>query len=362
MKSILKKLLLTSAVLFLTSTCMANSTFNARYVTYQNNQWVMVGDTTASDELGIAINKDDGHGWNFPKVTNPLGTIVGLHKVTYGGHLWVATGNSSTFFISKDNGTTWIEQSFPAFEGYYPRSIDAVSYGNGTWVALGKSSTASSLITVAYTSTDGTTWTPHALPDNATGAWLNDVTFGGNQFVAVGNSGNIYSSQDGITWSASTLPAAANGAAVTLSSVNYNGIVWLAVGIISGTNTAVAYQSIDGQTWQVVNLPAAIHFLPAETIYANGQWMIVGRDVDQGLEYLTVLTSQDIISNWIGYTITSQAPAPKSGGVELNGVAFGNGKWLGIGPSGDESSSIVYTSVNNGSDWTAANVFSTSHK
>src|SRR2546421_11877219 len=63
--------------------------------------------------------------------------------------------------------------------------LSGVTYGNGLFVAVGD---------VIETSSDGRVWTARR--------WghLNSVTFGKQQFVAVGVNGAVLRSSDGLTW------------------------------------------------------------------------------------------------------------------------------------------------------------------
>jgi len=85
------------------------------------------------------------------------------------------------------------------------------------------------------TSTDGTTWQLAAAGSSLA---LNGITFGANQFVAVGAAGTVVTSTDGVTWTPQTAIGPGN-----LSAVAY-GTQFVAVG--SGGSV---FTSTDGITW-----------------------------------------------------------------------------------------------------------------
>jgi photosystem II stability/assembly factor-like uncharacterized protein len=69
-------------------------------------------------------------------------------------------------------------------------TLEDITFGNNQFVAVGDRGTI-------LTSTDGATWTPRT---SGTTEWLRDITFGNNQFVAVGFNDTILTSPDGTTW------------------------------------------------------------------------------------------------------------------------------------------------------------------
>ncbi len=62
-----------------------------------------------------------------------------------------------------------------------------MTWGGNQFVAVGEGG-------AILTSPDGVTWTPRASYS------LDGVTWGGDQFVAVGLEGTILTSPDGVTW------------------------------------------------------------------------------------------------------------------------------------------------------------------
>lgn len=100
---------------------------------------------------------------------------------------------------------------------------------------------ANSALNICATSSDGFTWTQHAMPSSALGAW-SDIAWNGSVFCAVGSfalNGSTplcATSPDGVTWEAHTLPAAAG-------TITWNGTVFWA----SGAGT-----SPDGVTWTTI--------------------------------------------------------------------------------------------------------------
>ncbi len=111
-------------------------------------------------------------------------------------------------------------------DSYESSSLSAITENSGALVAV-----ASEGVDGGQTSTDGTTWTPRALP-----SFYNDVTYGNSIYVAVGAS-VCATSSDGITWTARTIPAG------TYNAVIYGNSLFVAVG------AGVCATSSDGITW-----------------------------------------------------------------------------------------------------------------
>jgi hypothetical protein len=215
-------------------------------ITTLEGRFVVVGSVPSSDASGIVLISEDGNAWKeyqdgivnklesiaygngrfvavgglgnpgLPSIFTSVdganwkptwqGTNVDVDPgwvtdVTYGNSQFVAvypgyTGiNGASSLISKD-GYSWSRHNIPM-------GIERVAFGNGLFLGVGQSLEYQNRYYIghatAYTSPDGVTWTQHA--DIVGDMWnkFYDVTWGGGQFVAVGNYYTI-SSSDGTNW------------------------------------------------------------------------------------------------------------------------------------------------------------------
>jgi hypothetical protein len=121
-----------------------------------------------------------------------------------------------------------------------------------------------------YSSTDGMTWTTRNLPRDP--HWiinLWDVTFGGGQFVAVGDQ-LIATSTNGIDWSSQFIDIAGG----SLQAVAYGDGQYVALGLLGTVLT-----STDGMDWSAHG-PGMTGFRKVRYDSRHGQYIAVG---DRGL-------------------------------------------------------------------------------
>src|ERR1700733_8043717 len=117
--------------------------------------------------------------------------------------------------------------------------LRSVTFGGGQFVAVGDDG-------IIVTSPDGVKWTPRTW-SGYTG--LTGVTYGGGQYVAVGTGGIVLTSTDGATWVAQPVPAPARD----YQAVTYGDGVFVVVGW-----SQVILESTDGQTWTQVYSGAGV--------------------------------------------------------------------------------------------------------
>jgi photosystem II stability/assembly factor-like uncharacterized protein len=95
----------------------------------------------------------------------------------------VGEGNRGTILTSPD-GVTWTARDSKTFTGLHFNDLYGITYGNNQFVAVGWNGTI-------RTSPNGTTW---MVRTSDTSSPLRAVTYGGGQFVAVGDAGTILTS------------------------------------------------------------------------------------------------------------------------------------------------------------------------
>jgi len=230
-----------------------------------------------------------------------------LQSVAAGPSLFVAVGDKGTIRTSPDGSTWTVRNSGPittggrggTTTGASTADLQAVTYGGGQFVVVGDNGTI-------LTSPDGLTWTPRTSGTNFT---LLAVTYGNGRFVAVGSNDAVCTSPDGITWTARSAGLSAN-----LFCVAYGANLF----VMAGGGAPGIYTSPDGVTW---TLRQSLVWLPRAMIFAEGRFMAVGRTVDNG----AVITSPD------GLTWTTQLLGPA---FDLLGVTATADGFTTVGASG----------------------------
>lgn len=124
------------------------------------------------------------------------------------------------------------------WEWRYPQhgnQINKIVYGNGQFVAMNQRTIASS--------PDGVTWTS-MIPEQIIN--MQDLAFGSNRFVAVGDSGKILTSMDGKYWSLIKMAEP-----TFFLCIAYGNDRFVAMGTGTGTESGkgICFTSPDGLTW-----------------------------------------------------------------------------------------------------------------
>ncbi|UFH52715.1 T9SS type A sorting domain-containing protein [Spirosoma sp. KNUC1025] len=255
----------------------------------------VVGVVTVGTNGIILGSSDGGYSWSIK--TSP--TTNTLNDITYGNSLYVAVGNNSTILTSPD-GTTWTVRyaNTPV-----PVTLRGVTYSGGQFVAVGYGG-------VVLTSLNGISWT---MRQTNSGAALEDVAYGNGKYVAVGGYPNNHKliSTDGITWTAQAPTYDTN---YNLYDITFGNGQFVAVGY-NGT----VLTSPNAVTWTKRNIGLLETMLGV--VYANNQFITVGTSIRR---------STDGVS-W-------QATNAPDGQSNLNGVAYGNGRYSVLGNSYNNSS------------------------
>ncbi len=230
-----------------------------------------------------------------------------LLSVAAGPSLFVAVGDKGTIRTSPDGSTWTVRNSGPITTGgrggtttaASTADLQAVTYGGGQFVAVGDNGTI-------LTSPDGLTWTPRT---SGTTFTLFAVTYGNGRYVAVGGNDAVCTSPDGVTWTARSAGLSAN-----LLCVAYGADLF----VMAGGGAPGIYSSTDGVTWTLRESPT---WMPRAMIFAEGRFMGVGRAIDNG----AVITSPD------GLTWTTQLLGPA---FDLLGVTATADGFTTVGESG----------------------------
>lgn len=241
---------------------------------------------------------------NVPNLTS--GITVGSSQ------RFVSVG--STFASITDNAILLQNKQLTTSNPMYGNSVGPTTfYLNGNYINIVP------LSSIAYTSTDLTTWTSTTItgysgPNNIYP--YNSYSNGYNLFVAknTGSSSYLYITSNGINWSQALLPAAKTWVTTTqIPGGNY-------VALASSTTTA-AY-STNGVYWTVTTLPASSGSLRYIT-YGAGRLIATQYNSSS-----TFFTSTNGIT-WTTVTAISVANG-------IAGLAYGNGKFVAVDSGGTQ--------------------------
>jgi hypothetical protein len=226
---------------------------------------------------------------------------------------------------SRELGSTWAAQSSGT-----TNTLWNVTWGNNQFVAVGAVDATSGLATI-LTSPDGRIWTQRT---SGTASILYSVVWNGTLFVAVGAGGAILNSTDGINWT-----AAASSGVVTANTL-YS-VVWAPGTGVPGQFVAVGaagaiVTSTDGNNWA----GAADNGMFAVNLYGL-TW--------SGAYFVAVGAGGTIISSADG-----SAWAPQASGTTgvLESVAYRLGLFVTVGAGGTIMTSTGPTQLSGQWVWT----------
>jgi hypothetical protein len=264
-----------------------NSTFgatNINSIAYADNMWVAVGNS------GQIRYSTDATTWS----TATSNTGVTLNHVNKINGLWTAVGGTGNLLLST-NAISWTAQT----TGITSNLIKVI-YANGTFFAIENGGLNTNIL-----SKKGYYWNlvnsagNFAPGSNNLGTidYLNGTWF-------IGAQGSSYTSTDTFAWTVGTN----FGTTVNRSKVANNLIV-------AGTINGGLYMSTDAISWRNTNAPLAGQSVNGIE-YANGLWFIAtGSNI--------INLSTDTVT-WI----------TKGMSMTQTGVAYGNGTWVVVGPTG----------------------------
>ncbi|MDR0331514.1 MAG: T9SS type A sorting domain-containing protein [Chitinispirillales bacterium] len=177
------------AVLFLSVTAVNSETWictgvrkisgQPSSVVWGDGQFVVVGKSGAIHTYGYSVYMERYTlEWQRPI------TDVDLSSIAWGKDAgYVVLGDSGKIVLTSADGVDWVKNEASTPSGAY-----YVSYAGGKYFAYAARS-------VAYYSTDGTTW---EVCDGA--SRLVSIAYGNGVFVGVGLGGAVYTSLDGVSW------------------------------------------------------------------------------------------------------------------------------------------------------------------
>lgn len=262
------------------------------WVTFGGGRFVAVG------SKGAITTSLDGETWTVAQ----SGVSSTIRSVEYLTGKFFAVGDSG--IIGSVDGSTW--QSVYSSTG---NTLSEIVYGDGKYVAVGWG--------ILLNSSDGIAW-------NAVGGLTNQfstVAYGNGRFVAASLYGNAFTSVDGSSWSPVVFAPQPNCATCTNQAVGsafYGGKFYVQL-----LNNYIQ-TSVDGTSWSIVSIFPIARPNATGTLYAGGKYLVWGQD---GL----ILLSTDA-ATWISISL----PAADS----LTTVVWGSGVFLGTGTGSALYSSV----------------------
>jgi len=201
-------------------------------IAWNGTQFILAGLTQG---FHVILTSPDGVNWARtapPPITSTFTDVV------WTGSRFVAVGVAGAVATSTD-GISWAEQ----ISGY-PENLVAATWGGGRIVAIGSPDPITGDPSI-LTSPDGIIWSQFVQPPGLMTV-LQDVVWGGSQFVTMDDSGTFFTSTDGQTWVSRGIPSPGD----TFTAITWNGTQFVAVGAMNFmTGEAVIVTSPDGINW-----------------------------------------------------------------------------------------------------------------
>jgi CSLREA domain-containing protein len=253
--------------------------------------------------------------------------IAGINAAASNGSLYVVAGNSGDIWTSPDT-VNWTKRTNPDSTS---RGIQGMTFGGGQFVAVGQAPTADGG-TLVLTSPDGVTWTQRSTAPLQRN--LRGVAFGGGVYVAASNNGRVMTSPDGVTWTERQ-----TGNLQRLNGVAFGGGLFVAVG-----DNRTVITSADGINWTVRGgIPAGLPRQLNSVTHTGTQFVVISQDPSGANgSGAGVMTSPDGVT-WTQRSVPTTQP--------LTGVASGGGVIVAVGIAADANGTFL--SSTDGMTWTA---------
>jgi len=290
-----------------------------------SHQWRVGGSypvtVTVTDMKGGSVTKSLNITVNDPLTQWTIGNVgftASMQEANYLNGRYILTGNQYAYFSI--DGTSWTRS-------YLNINFNAggIAYGNGIYVITGYDWINSAWAATAYYSTDGKYWSHATLP---TLDRMNDVVWGNDRFVAVGDNGATMYSLDGITWTEGNIIGTASMDAISFANGEF-----LAVG------DNEVHASSDGVSWvdRSANTGLASWHNLKDITYANGQFLAGGW-------YSGILYSTDQGTHWQAATM------PSGVSYDIEAITVQNGAYVALADRRSDGAAVMLVS-SDGRSW-----------
>jgi len=281
-------------------------------------------------KVGSSVTVSDFDGLKL-SITSPY-TLTNLTNKTQYSFILTATNTGgvpgpATPVVTATPGATGTGLAWTVGSIFTSGALLGVAYGGNTYIAVGESAAVYAAQNSSTSSGGVTAWTKAITVPLTAETTLASVVFDGTNFVALGRDGKVINSNDSVTWLA----------AQSINTGNANQVMY---GIAYGAGTYVAVGSGGAIATNITSPPARIPWTGTWTVqrsgttqdlygvkYVNGDFIAVG---SQG----TLLTSHD------GVTWTPRASHTSQ---DLYQVAYGLGTYVAVGNGTIVSSPDVAT-------------------
>jgi len=237
-------------------------TVGANDIAYNGTIWVIVGESTGTSS-NIKYTTNPALRWSNANIV-AVGTY-GVTSVKWSGTYWLAGTSGSTDLLQSSDGINWSD----AVPLNRMDQINDLTWNGIQWVAVGINSAFYPFQSIQFTDLNGA-WQSGSNTFTGQG---NAVTANGRTWVAVGSGltigdAKIKYSFNTSNWTDVTVPQLSTGQAVA-----WNGDKFLAGG--SNGNSSNLIYSYNGITWTYVQTPSGISTINSITWDGN-QWNASG--------------------------------------------------------------------------------------
>jgi hypothetical protein len=293
---------------------------------------LIVGGSLYGSKIGYSY---DGINWNSTNSNSIwIGNVgTGVIDITYGDK-WVCAAVSSPKLAYSYDAITW-SGSVNGDIAKGSTQTNKIAWNGSMYVAVGQTSpiglTGQTSPSIIY-SYDGLTWSA-STNSNSINTRLTSVAWNGSMWVAGGSAQSsattLSYSYDGLIWSGS-----ANGNTVfsgnvynsIVGDIAWNGSMWLAGGQTpSGNKLAYSY---DGINWSGTSIPKSTTGFTGnyiESLVWNGSMWVATGGASIAYSYNGF--------NWSGYTM----PANQLIDTFINDIAWNGSKFVAVGGGGNIS-------------------------